>query len=70
MKIAIRIAGAMTVPKSRPAGQNQEIDGWMDSGVAVPAYTLTSAYIEMTTRMMTSKPSRKYCRRADTSIPR
>jgi hypothetical protein len=35
MKIAILIAGATTVPKSRPAGQNQASDGWIDSGSAL-----------------------------------
>ena len=68
MKTAISVALTIAVPLS-PAGESQSSEGLIPAG-ASPAYTLTSAKIAKATRVTTSMPSRPYCSRADTSMPR
>ncbi len=60
----------MTVPKSSPAGQNQDNDGCSEYVSALPAYTLNRATIEKAISTTSSMPSRPYWMRADTSMPR
>ena len=68
MNTAISVAVTMAVP-DRPAGESQWIDGLMPAG-ASPAYTLTIANSANATSVTISTPSRAYCSRADTSMPR
>ena len=69
MKTAIRVAVTMAL-RLKPLGTSQDRLGVIEPSGAPPVYTLSSAITENTMRTSTSMPSRAYCNRADTSMPR
>lgn len=60
MNSAVSRAGAITVLKSSPAGQNQSSRGCSEYVSALPEYTLTNATTEKPSSTTISMPSSPY----------